>query len=146
MLADGSAVRRESSELKEAGFTIVELLTVVGIMATLMMIAVPVYVSAKGLAQQRTCFQNQNTIARATELYLAVAPSYNRSDLTGVVNSSHPIVVEHIVGSVPRCPSGVKPLDAENPTLAEGAYQFDASGKLMGCTSGILTPHGSFDE
>lgn len=130
----------------DAGVTLVELLATLGILATLALIAVPVYVSAKAMAQQRTCFQNQSTLARATELYLAVDPSFDRTDLAGIVTADHPVVVNHIVNHPPRCLSGDPVVDPEFPTLAEGAYQFDETGNLMGCTLGALSPHGRFDD
>lgn len=130
----------------ERGFTLVELLTVVAILGTLVVIAIPVYLSSVYTAEKRTCFMNQNTLARATELYLAVNRQFKRSDLAGIVNKTHPIVVNHIVRNPPRCPAGADPVDPENPTIAEGAYRYDEAGELVPCTLGSLGPHGSFRD
>lgn len=139
-------MRSEPARRNDVGFTLVEVLTVVLILGTLVLIAVPVFLSSRSLAEKRTCFQNQNTLARATELYLAVDVTFDRRDLSGIVNDEHPIIVQHIVGHAPRCPAGAAPVDPESPTIAEGAYQFDATGNLMGCTLGSLGPHGSFRD
>lgn len=139
-------MKRDGSRMNHAGFTLVELLVAFAVLATLTMIAIPVYVSARALAEQRTCFQNQNTLARAAEVYLSVDVTFQRTDLAGLVNSAHPIIVNHVVGQVPTCPSGDPPVDPDVPSIAEGAYQYDASGSIMGCTLGDLGPHGRYDD
>lgn len=131
---------------RDAGFTMVELVMVVVLLSILVLLAVPVFISARANAQKRTCFMNQNTLQRATELYLAVNPSNKREDLAGLVNNLHPIVVTHIVGRPPRCPAGDAPGDQGNPTVGEGAYTFDADGNIEPCTLGALGPHGAFDD
>lgn len=130
----------------ERGFTMVELMVVVLILGVMVLIVIPVYTSATANAARRVCFQNQNTLERATELYLAINRDNARADLQGVVDASHPIVVNQIVGTPPRCPAGDSPSDPENPTIAEGAYTFDANGGIVGCTLGLLAPHGHFTD
>lgn len=136
----------EPTRHRDAGFTIMEALAVLLILATLVLIAVPVFLSSKALAEKRTCFQNQNTLARATELYLAIDTTFDRRDLAGILTKDHPIVVQHIVGHPPLCPAGLDPADPDRPLISEGAYQFDATGNLMPCTLGSLGPHGSFRD
>ena len=128
----------------DRGFTLIELTVVVALLAILVLLAIPVYVSARGNAEKRTCFLNQNTLQRAAEVYLSLNKTAQPSDLEGVVNNAHPVRAQHIVGATPRCPAGELPGDKGNPTAAEGAYRFDASGTVEGCALGSLGPHGSF--
>ena len=130
----------------ERGFTMVELMVVVLILGVMVLIVIPVYTAATANAARRVCFQNQNTLERATELYLAINNGNERSDLQGIVDSAHPIVVNQIVGAPPRCPAGDDPSDPENPVIAEGAYTFDANGSIVGCTLGLLASHGHFAD
>lgn len=130
----------------EHGFTMVELMVVVLILGVMVLIVVPVYITATANAARRVCFQNQNTLERATELYLAINSTNSRADLQGTVDSDHPIVVNQIVGTPPRCPAGDKPSNPKNPTIAEGAYAFDAGGSIVGCTRGLPIPHGYFAD
>lgn len=74
----------------ERGFTMVELMVVVLILGVMVLIVIPVYTSATANAARRVCFQNQNTLERATELYLAINRDNARADLQGIVNSTHP--------------------------------------------------------
>lgn len=130
----------------ESGFTMVEVLVVMLILAVLVLIAVPLYTLTSTSASRRTCFHNQNTLERATELYLAVNQDHARADLEGVVDSSHPVVLNHIVGRPPRCPSGAKPADSANPTAAEGAYTFTATGSISACQQGDPIKHGYYRD
>lgn len=130
----------------ERGFTMVELMVVVLILGVMVLIVIPVYTAATANAARRVCFQNQNTLQRATELYLAINRDNARSDLQGTVDSAHPIVINQIVGVPPRCPAGDDPSDPQNPAIAEGAYTFDANGDIVGCTLGLLAPHGHFTD
>jgi prepilin-type N-terminal cleavage/methylation domain-containing protein len=135
-------VRRALDE----GFTLMELMVVLGLVAVLTLIALPIYVSSQALTTKRTCFANQNTLERATELYLAVNLENDRTDLEGVVDSDHPIIVNQIIGKPPRCPSGADPADPDSPTVAEGAYTFNDRAGVEPCTLGPLGPHGHFSQ
>lgn len=128
----------------ENGFTIVELMIVVLVLAVLIALSLPIYVSAKSQASLKTCFQNQRTLEGAVTTWLALGDARQVADLAGTVVGTHPIVVDHIVGSAPRCPSGDEPADPNNPTVAEGAYVFDAQGFLNDCPHGRLGPHGHY--
>lgn len=122
----------------------VEILVVLGLLAVLLLLALPVYVSARATAEQRTCFHNQSLLTRAAQLYPGVHAGAELSELEGIVDDNHPIRVENIIGTTPRCPSGDDPADSGNPTIGEGAYSFDANGTIEPCTQGTVGPHGSF--
>lgn len=128
----------------ETGFTLFELAAVCAVLATVVLIAVPVYLSARGLAQRRTCFQNQNTIERSADLYMASRTTGYRADLAGVLTKDHPLVIENVLARPPLCPAGTR--GKGDPTVADGAYQFDENGELMACGLGAMEPHGSFTD
>jgi prepilin-type N-terminal cleavage/methylation domain-containing protein len=131
----------------EDGFTVVELLIVVAIIAILVAIAMPVFYATRANAERKACYANQRTLEGAVPTWLAINPEANFvADLAGTVDSSHPMVVADVIASPPRCQSAPKPADALNPTVAEGAYEFTASGDLNPCTHGLLGPHGLYSE
>lgn len=128
----------------DEGFTIVELVSVVLILGILIAISIPVYYSATSQAAKRTCFQNQRTLEGAVNTWLTLGDDRQIASLAGLVDSSHPIVADHIVGNVPRCPSGAVPDDPDSPSVAEGGYVFGVNGTLEPCPHGRLGPHGHY--
>jgi prepilin-type N-terminal cleavage/methylation domain-containing protein len=128
----------------DAGFTVVEIMVVVAIIGILVVMAVPIYISAQVRASQRTCYANQRQLEGAVGVWIAADPERTRTQLAGVVNAAHPLVVEHIVGRPPRCPSAADAVDPDNPTVAQGAYTLGTEGTLAPCTWGELGPHGHY--
>lgn len=128
----------------QAGFSLVELMTVLLIIGVLVAVAIPLYVSVTARADQRTCFTNQNTLERVVQVYLGTDPSRAASDLAGVIDGNHPVVMENIVGRPPTCPAAPDPADPQDPSVAEGAYTYNTTGTVLPCTHGSLGPHGHF--
>jgi len=60
-----------------------------------------------------------------------------------VVNASNPLVAQRFVRP-PHCPSAPRPVNTDDPSVAEGAYTLDTSGTVIPCTWGSLGPHGTF--
>ncbi len=89
---------------KESGFTLVELMVVVLIIAILVAIAVPVFSAARESAWRRTCQANLRTIDGAAQTYFASYGVINNLD--GTVDSSHPLLdtTNPFLKSVPTCP------------------------------------------
>jgi prepilin-type N-terminal cleavage/methylation domain-containing protein len=80
------------------GFTLIELMIVILIIAILVAIAVPVFLSARGNAQRRTCQANLRTIDGSINTYNAF---YNAFPPSGDVGG---IMVPVILKRAPVCP------------------------------------------
>ncbi|MCX7831278.1 MAG: prepilin-type N-terminal cleavage/methylation domain-containing protein [Actinobacteria bacterium] len=88
---------------REAGFTLIELMVVVLIIAILVAIAVPVFSAARESAWRRTCQSNLRTIDGAVQTYYA---SYDElpTGFIGQVTNSHPLVAGGFLKRAPECP------------------------------------------
>jgi type IV pilus assembly protein PilA len=105
--------------LGQEGFTLIELMIVILIIAILVAVAVPVFISARGNAQRRTCQANLRTIDGAINTYDAQYDAYppggavgamfvpvqlKRNPVCPVLNSTYNLTA----GAPPTvtCPSG----------------------------------------
>ncbi|MEP6756087.1 MAG: prepilin-type N-terminal cleavage/methylation domain-containing protein [Chthonomonadales bacterium] len=117
---------------KKSGFTLIELLVVVLILAILMSVALPLYLSAVGDSQKKTCRANMQTIAN-TVLSAKVrnlANDYGALITAGVVTTSLTDLT-----SVPKCPNGGA------YTLANGSSGSNTTFQVK-CDA---TGHGKFE-
>jgi len=117
---------------KKSGFTLIELLVVVLILAILMSVALPLYLSAVGDSQKKTCRANMQTIAN-TVLSAKVrtqANDYGALITAGVVTTSLTDLT-----SVPKCPNA-------------GAYTLSVGSSTTNSTFQVncsATGHGKFE-
>jgi prepilin-type N-terminal cleavage/methylation domain-containing protein len=118
---------------EDRGFTLVELMVVVLIIGVLVSVAIPIFNAARAKARRNTCYGNQRMIEGTATTWASLAGGRRLAELAGVVNRAHPVVVEHILRTPPTCPSGSVPADPDNPTVAEGAYVFNATGWVQAC-------------
>lgn len=83
------------------GFTLVELLVVILILAILMAVALPLYLGAVADSQKKTCRANMQTIANACQAYRTRSATHEYpaqlSDLVGQPDSD--------LQALPKCPS-----------------------------------------
>jgi type IV pilus assembly protein PilA len=81
---------------KEKGFTLIELMVVILIIAILVAIAVPVFNIARTAAYRRTCQANLRTLDGAVQTYNATEDAWP-SGVTALVNGEY-------VKEEPQCP------------------------------------------
>lgn len=88
-----------SGKNRSRGFTLVELLVVILIIATLMAVALPLYLSSIADAGKKTCRANMKDITSAAQAWKVKNVA---SDFTGITLG----ILSADMGSVPTCPDG----------------------------------------
>lgn len=117
----------------ERGFTLIEMMIVVAIIAILVAILVPNFMRARAQAQTAACEANLKEIATALELYQTDHEAY--PDVTSLTNVTN---TEPNIGSYLQ----QTPIDPVAPT---SNYQYDVTGYDTGDATYLIVCPGSHD-
>ncbi len=85
--------------VKHSGFTLIEMMIVIAILALLMAFIIPAYAKSRFQASLSACKQNVRNIATALETYAAAHDGKFPDDLRAITQGTHPCI-----GSIPICP------------------------------------------
>jgi type II secretion system protein G len=118
---------------QERGFTLIEMMIVVAIIAILVAILVPNFMRARAQAQTAACEANLKEIATALELYQTDHEQY--PDTSGATNAT---ATDPSLGQYLR----QTPVDPVNPA---GFYQYQVSNYSSGNASYTIICPGSHD-
>jgi len=87
-----------SPSRRRRGFTLVQMLVTILIMAVLLAVAIPLYTQTQKTSKQKACEENLTAIYQAEEAYRIK----NRAYLAATTTTD----LQTLTGTVPQCPSG----------------------------------------
>jgi prepilin-type N-terminal cleavage/methylation domain-containing protein len=93
-------LNKSFSTRRRRGFTLLELMIVIGIIATLAAILTPILIRARFKTYHSACVQNERNLATALQLYALENDQLFPTDLITVATPPNPFIK-----SIPTCPS-----------------------------------------
>jgi prepilin-type N-terminal cleavage/methylation domain-containing protein len=114
---------KNTKVLRQAGFTLVEIMIVVAIIGLLAAIAIPNFVQARARAQANACINNLRQIDAAANQF-ALEKGKKTGDIISYPGDLTPYIKLNSANSIPGCPAGgsyIEGVVGNNPTCSLGS-------------------------